>query len=397
MRGYAAGVGVGMAVGWNIANVGAVATDLSQDYGVGLATIGLFTTAQFVSHMVFQIPGGHAADRHGARTVATVGLLIIAGANGLALIAPVAWLAILAKALCGVGTGIAFPSGSDYIRALGGSPLVQGVFGGGSVAAPGIALLVVPALESELGFRAPFATASIVALLVLALLLVAPRVAKTERHAGEHIDTGLLRDRRLDRFAAIHASSFGLSVIVGNWAVTLLTRHDDPHSAAVAIGSLTLLLGFFTRPAGGWILRTHPSRVRTAVAASLVAGGAATILMALPLPLGALFVVSAVVGLAAGIPFAPAFSGAVHARPDAPGAAVGFVNGSAALAILVGTPLVGLAFSLPGEGRIGFVVVGILWMLSALATPRESDFGGDDRSPISRRYARRSDRSTTEV
>ena len=38
--------------------------------------------------------------------------------------------------------------------------------------------------------------------------------------------------------------------------------------------------------------------------------------------------------------------------------------------IVVGTPLVGLTFSLPGDGRIGFVVIGLLAALAALATPR---------------------------
>jgi predicted MFS family arabinose efflux permease len=81
-------------------------------------------------------------------------------------------------------------------------------------------------------------------------------------------------------------------------------------------------------------------------------------------------VASAVVGLAAGLPFAMAFTGAAKARPDAPGAAVGFINAWASLAIVAGTPLVGLTFSLPGDGRIGFVVLGVLAALAALATPR---------------------------
>ena len=46
---------------------------------------------------------------------------------------------------------------------------------------------------------------------------------------------------------------------------------------------------------------------------------------------------AAVVGLASGVPFAMAFTGAAAARPDSPGAAVGFVNGWAALAIVVGS------------------------------------------------------------
>ena len=37
------------------------------------------------------------------------------------------------------------------------------------------------------------------------------------------------------------------------------------------------------------------------------------------------------------------------------------------------TPLVGLTFDLPGEGRLGFVAVAAAWGLAALATPRRRD------------------------
>ncbi len=373
MRAYAAGVGVGFAVGWNITDVGAVATDLSQDYSVGLATVGLFTTALFLVHMSAQIPAGRATDRFGARRVGRAALVVLACGNGVALIAPHVWLALLGRAICGLGTALAFVSGSDYIRARGGSPVVQGIYGGASVAAPGLALAIVPELFGPLGFRAPFVSAIVVAAAVLALLLAAPDAPRTPRHAEERVDAGLFRDAALYRFAAIHTASFGFSVVVGNWVVTLFRKHGEPHSAAAVAGSLTLLLGFFTRVLGGWMFRARPRLSRAVVAWSLVLGGAGTILLGTPLPFPALVAAAALVGLAAGLPFATAFSGAAAARPDAPGAAVGFVNGWAALVILTGTPLVGLTFSLPGKGRLGFVVVGILWMLAALATPRPRD------------------------
>jgi hypothetical protein len=74
-----------------------------------------------------------------------------------------------------------------------------------------------------------------------------------------------------------------------------------------------------------------------------------------------------VLGLAAGIPFAPAFSGPQTIRPDGPGAAIGFINSCATLVIAIGTPLVGVTFSLVGHGRGGFAVIAVLWGLSALA------------------------------
>ncbi|HEY3551631.1 MAG TPA: MFS transporter [Gaiellaceae bacterium] len=367
-RATAGGIAIGAAAGWNLAALGPVATRESHAYGVGLATIGLFVTVQFVLHMAMQIPGGHAADRWGARRSSAAGLAVLVVGNAVAL--PVADPAVgfLGRAIVGVGTGLAFIGGSDYIRAQGGSPTLQGMYGGSSVLAPGIAVAVIPGVARWTGFRAPYLSTIAVVLLAAVLLALAPDAPKAAGHARDKLDWSFVRDSRLYRLAAIHSFSFGFSVIVGNWVVTLLERHGQSKTAAAAVGSLTLLLGFFTRIAGGSLLRReNASRI---VAAGLVLGGVAAVVLALPLTLPGYVAAATVLGLAAGVPFAPAFTGAAAARPDAPGAAVGFVNAWAALTVVVGTPLVGLTFSLPGDGRIGFVVLGALAALASLATPR---------------------------
>ena len=99
----------------------------------------------------------------------------------------------------------------------------------------------------------------------------------------------------------------------------------------------------------------------------MVAGAAGTVLLLLDLPLWTRIAGAAVLGLAAGIPFAAAFSGAQMIRRDGPGAAIGFINSCATLLIAVGAPLVGLTFSLPGHGRIGFAAIAALWALSTVA------------------------------
>jgi MFS family permease len=363
----AGGIGAGFAVGWNITILGAIATQLSDVYGVALETVGLFVTVQFVVHMVMQIPGGRAADRWGARNSALVGLALIAAGNAISLPAPEPALAFLGRAVVGLGTGFALVGGSDYIRATRGTALLQGVYGGGTVLAPGAAVAIVPLLADEWGWRAAYVSAIVVTGVCALVLALAPPTVRAVRHAAERLDGGIFRTRGLYRLAAIHAASFGFSVIIGNWVVTLLEHHGYSKRAAATIGSLTLLLGFFTRIAGGWLLR-RPDASRW-VGGSLVLLGAATIALALPLPVPVVILAAAVIGLAAGTPFAMAFTGAARVRPDAPGAAVGFVNMWASAAIVAGTPLVGLTFSLAGEGRIGFVVVGVLAMLAALATP----------------------------
>jgi MFS family permease len=362
------GISVGIAVGWNIALLGPIATRLSHVYGVSLTVVLLFVTVQFVVHMLVQIPGGRAADRYGARSSALLGLILIVLGNAVSLPAPDAWLGFLGRAVVGLGTGFAFVGGSDYIRARGGSPFLQGLYGSGSVLAPGIAVAVVPFLTDRLGWRASYLSAIVVGCVSAVLLGLAPAAARTARHEGERLASGFFRDRRLYRFAAIHAMSFGFSVVVGNTVVTLLEHHGRSERSAAIAGSLTLLLSFFTRIAGGSLLRRRDAS--RWVAASLVLGGLGAIALALPLSFVALLAAAALLGLAAGLPFAMAFTGAAAARPDAPGAAVGFVNGCASLVIVAGTPLVGLTFSLPGDGRIGFVAAGLLAALAALATPR---------------------------
>ena len=253
------GFGVGLAVGWNIASLGAIATRLSHAYGVGLATVGLFVTVQFVVHMAMQIPGGRIADRFGAQRSALVGLVVIAAGNAVSLIEPAVALAFVGRAIVGFGTGIAFVSGSDYIRARGGSRIHAGRLRQRVGARARHRARRRPARLG--GFRAPYLTAIVVAALAFAALAVAPHAPRTLRHAGERIRGDLFRDRRLYHFGAIHALSFGFSVVVGNWVVTLLEHHGQSKGVAAAVGSLTLLLGFFTRIAGGSIL-SRPSASR---------------------------------------------------------------------------------------------------------------------------------------
>jgi NNP family nitrate/nitrite transporter-like MFS transporter len=183
-------------------------------------------------------------------------------------------------------------------------------------------------------------------------------------------------ERRLYRLAVLYAASLGLSILVGNWVVTLLHRNGDlSKSTAGLVGALTLVLGIATRPLGGWILHERPRWVRAAVAGSLVAGALGTVALAVSKPIGLAVVGAALIGLAAGIPFAPSFTGAALARPDAPGAAVGFVNSAAALVTLVGTPLVGLTFSAPGDGRLGFAVIAVGWLVALALLPSAQRLG----------------------
>src|SRR5262245_20418510 len=359
VRAAAGGLVLALSAGWSLASIGAVADAVSDAYGVSLAVVGLITTALLVTHAAVQIPAGRLCDRYGARLVGLGGLVIVAGASALAMTWRDVWLALAMRFVAGIGTGLSFVSGSDYVRSTIGTPLAQGFYGAASMASGGLALVLVPQWGT---WQAPFGTAAVLALVGVLVLAAAPR-----EQARPPLATSLpsFGDRRLLRLAAMHSASFGLSVVIANWVVTLLERHDDASAevAGVAAG-LTLLLGIITRPAGGRAYgRAGLLRL------SFLAGGAGTAALAFASNLGLAIAAAVFVGLAAGLPFASSFTDAARLRPDAPGAAIGLVNMVAAVTILVGTPLVGLSFSLPGDGRLGFAAVAVLWALTSLCVP----------------------------
>ena len=374
-RGVIAGCALGVASGWNFGNIGAIPSELARSYGVGLATIGLLTTAMVVTHLAVQIPGGRASDRFGPARAGAVAVVVACAGNALALLASDLVLAIAARAVVGVGTGLAFIAGSALVRESGGSPFAQGVFGGIGLGAGGVALAVVPQLEGAVGWRAPFWTALALAVVVL-VLVAASRTLEDRRPAPGAAPAGVLLDRRLYRLAVLYSVSYGLGVVLANWVVELLQRHSAlSDGAAAAVGALTLLLVVVSRPLGGWILRTHPRAARRAVIASIAAGAAGTLALVAATPVWLAVIGALLVGLGAGIPFSPAFTGAASTRPDAPAAAVAVVNSAANLVVLVGTPLVGLTFSLAGEGRVGFAAIAALWLAALAALPSARQLG----------------------
>jgi MFS family permease len=359
---------LGAAVTWNISNVGAVAGVLSASYGVSLAAVGLLTTALFATHLAAQIPGGRLIDRVGARGVGLGALAIVAVGNAIALLDPSLGVGLAGRVVMGLGTGAGFVAGIDLVRAGKGGPFWQGAYGGATMAAAGLALMIVPQIVGELGWRAPFWTG-----LALAVVAVFPVLAAQRKpvspHPGPHeaLRRGVIGDRRLWPLGAVHVATFGLSVVAGNWIVTLLEHEGHGRSISGVVGGLVLFAGVVTRPLGGLAARRSPGRAWTLVAVCLAAGSAATLVLAAAPPLWVAAVAALVVGLAAGFPFASVFAMSLRLRPDAPAAAVGFVNGCAVLVILVCTPLAGLTFGLPGDGRLAFLVIGLVWASALLA------------------------------
>jgi len=269
------------------------------------------------------------------------------------------------------------------VRSMVGSAFAQGMYGGINLGMGGVALAVVPIFESSLEWRAPFLTGAVLSLVSSAVFAASPsdrsRVRAGSPAKAPRPPFRALRPRGLSPLVVIHAASFGLNVVVANWIVVLLERAGDYSTrTAATIGALSLLAGVVTRPLGGWVVRERPDRARELIGLSLLTGGTGVAVLAWAGPPVVMALAGIVVGLSAGFPFAAAFTGAAKARPEMPGTSVAYVNALASVAILIGMPLVGLTFSLPGDGRIGFLVLGAFWAVAVLALPSRKLLGVEE-------------------
>ncbi|HMK98180.1 MAG TPA: MFS transporter [Acidimicrobiales bacterium] len=374
-RGTLAGCLLVLACGWNLSNIGAVASTMAHAYGVSLATVGLLTTSIFVTHTAAQIPAGRVADRSGGVRAGGAGLVLIALGDLIALQSAQLALAIVGRAVSGLGTALSFVAGNALVRDTGGSASAQGLFGGIGLGAGGLALAVVPQVT---GWRAPYWTslALVVPALVVLPVVALPAPGATSSARAGRLQLGMLLDRRLYRLSVLYSCTYGAAVVSANWVIELLRHHSSlSHAAEAVVGGLSLLLAVASRPLGGWVLHNKPGRVRSATACSLLAGALGTVGLLVGRPAWAPVSGAVLVGLGAGISFAPTFTGAAASHPEAPAAAVGLVNMVANLCVLVGTPLAGLSFSLPGQGRIAFAVIAALWLVAWALLPSSDDLG----------------------
>jgi cyanate permease len=260
-RGVVAGLAVGGCLTWNVSNVGAVADPLSQHYGVSLSAVGLLTTARCVTHLAVQLPAGRGADRVGSQSIALGAIAAALVGNGVLLLDAGFELALVGRAIVGIGSGAAFVAGLDLVRAGGGEAALQGLYGGATMAGGGLALMVVPPLTDATNWRAAYWSAALLALLAAIPTILAsdlPRIG----HAGEWV----LRDRTLLPIGMLQAATFGLAVIAGNWVVPLLERQGVSSTAAGLAGGLILFVGIVTRPLGGVLAGRVAGRLLVAAA-----------------------------------------------------------------------------------------------------------------------------------
>ncbi|MBI5281992.1 MAG: MFS transporter [Candidatus Solibacter usitatus] len=359
---------VGFAFAANYTNHAPMVGVLAAEFHFSLAMAGLLTTGIFVTHAAMQVPGGHLADRLGARRVVLAGLAVVAAGNLGMAGAGAYWHLLAWKIVTGVGTGVSIVAGARYIAEVYAGErahLAQGFYGGSILLGSGFVILVVPRLLMQVGWRGSFlATTGLAVAAWLIWLAAAPAHQKAGGHAAVRLSE-LALDRRLWLLGVAQMSSFGLQIVVGTW-ITLYLKLEVGLGAAQAglVGSSVLLLGMILRPLGGALVRV--TGARRLLVGSLLASAAGCFMLARQGgSLGWAAAAILLVGIGCGLPYAAIFTGAAAMHPSRAGAAMGLVNMIGIVMILVAPPAIGYLVDWSGSFHSSFLTLGSFALLAA--------------------------------
>ncbi|HEY8806229.1 MAG TPA: MFS transporter, partial [Candidatus Limnocylindria bacterium] len=160
-----------IAVGLTYTDQAALIPLLKADLLISDVQAGFLPTALFVSAVITMLATATLADRIGAKRMNLFGVGFSLASNLLFAVAPTYETLLLAKAVGGIGSGMAFVGGVRYIAGLypgARSHFGQGVYGAGYPLGSALGLQLMPPLALAFGgWRGAFVTSSALLLAVL--------------------------------------------------------------------------------------------------------------------------------------------------------------------------------------------------------------------------------------
>jgi nitrate/nitrite transporter NarK len=344
---------------------------LKADLGISDVQAGLLPTALFFAAVVTMLATASLADRIGAKRMNVLGVTFSLASNLLFAVGPTYETLLLAKAVGGIGSGMAFVGGVRYIAGLypgARSHFGQGVYGAGYPLGSALGLQLMPPLAIAFaGWRGAFVASS--ALLLVVLVLYAWRAPTVPRAVLPGDIRDALRDGNAWWCFVEHSAGFGLALATGSWiAVYILREFATSLVFAGALGAFVLLAGVLVRPLGGWLIARERATTIALMRGAQLLNLAGLGLLAFPgRPLPVAMAGGIALGIGVALPYAAVFNTAAASLPRAPGAAQSLTATGGTLGAVVGAPLMGLAIE-----RFGFtaawVVIAIFPIAALLGT-----------------------------
>jgi MFS family permease len=209
-------------------SIGVIAPDLSAELAMDASTLGLLSSAYFLTFAAAQIPVGIAIDRYGARNTLVVCAIITAIGTALFALAPTSGVLIAARLLIGIGCSSFFMAPlAIYARRFPPerfASLTSIQLGAGSIGTL-IATAPLAASAAAIGWRGSFlGLAAITVLVTIALMSLVPKRQPVESARESWGDTfrgvgAAIRVRSFWAVFVMHAATYSaFASVVGLWA-----------------------------------------------------------------------------------------------------------------------------------------------------------------------------------
>jgi nitrate/nitrite transporter NarK len=347
-----------------------------RDLHITPAQAGFLSTAMFMVGGLASIGIGGMSDRIGPKHVLTATMACLALATVGVGLAPTYGVMLLMKMLAGFSLTGVFVAGGHYVTAHWRGPrqyMVQGAYGGMIQLGAGVSIFTMPLAAAHVGWRGALMLSAVP--VVLTMIWWHVTAIPPDTPAMRQPMRTVLGDHRIWRLGFAHTSMFGVSIVVGTWIAVYFVHEFGFHlSAAGALGSATLVLGFLGRPAGGVLVTGLGVSPRLLIVGTLAANALGLLVMAIPgRPLALAVLGMVLVGLGSSVGYAAIMATTSRARPDAAGAALGVVGMVSTTAVIVFAPLVGEIYSRTGDFTAPFIVLALLpaaALLTSLRLPR---------------------------
>jgi len=319
---------------------------VSADFRLDDLGAGLLSTALFLAYMGTTFLTTGLSERLGPKRVVGAGLAVSAAGTAVFALAPGYPVALVAKAIQGIGSALAFVAAARYLAGLyeeRRNHFALGLYGAGFPLGSAIALVTMPPLAAAFGgWRGAFGAEAVLVAAVALAWWRAPSVPRVAR-PGNIRDA--LRCANCWWTSLQHAAGFGLAIASGTWiTVYLLREFHLPLEVSGLLGSLLLVLAVLARPLGGLLLARERMPTRRVMRTGDLAIVAGVALLAIPdRPLAVALVGAILVGIGVGLPYSAVFNTAAASLPGAPGAAQGLAAIGGTVGVMVGAPAMGYA------------------------------------------------------
>ncbi|GAB3602973.1 MFS transporter [Microbacterium aureliae] len=392
----------------NRTSLASVGVDAAVRFDADASALSMFAVIQLAVYGAMQIPVGLLLDRHGARPIIALGMVLMAVGQLVMAFADAVGIGILARVLIGAGDAAVFPSVLRVIATwfpAQRSPVLFQLTGIIGQLGQIVAVVPLAALLHATSWSVAFGSLAGLAALFAVLTYAVIRNRPPERRADPvdttvDTDTGAIRVVRSSAdlregfreswahpatrlgFWSHFTTPFAGTAFVLLWGFPYLTAGQGltPPMASLVMSSL-VLFSIVAGPIIGALSSRHPTRrSRWLVLPTVVLQAVAWVVVIVwpgQAPLWLLFAL--MLALAAGGPASMiAFD---HARTFTPShrlsTATGIVNGGGFLAALIAILFIGIAMDVQGAGtpgtysldafRVAFLTQLPLWLVGAVA------------------------------